>query len=183
MYNIHCTCLERVKINVQNNNNNKKMDSSFDDDELIKELGDLGMVYAETNKKEGSNKKTDSSTPKQTKSNSNTKKETPRSGKKRPPSKIQINLDELMDGIEINPPNLSTNTKTQQPKSSSSPFLNQSNNNIFSSNLLTSKQPEKNVSIDQLESRLNSYLAMQIRTLINEFSVEIDKIHPLKLDE
>ena len=152
------------------------MDSSFDDDELIKELGDLGMVYAETNKKEGSNKKTDSSTPKQTKSNSNTKKETPRSGKKRPPSKIQINLDELMDGIEINPPNLSTNTKTQQPKSSSSPFLNQSNNNIFSSNLLTSKQPEKNVSIDQLESRLNSYLAMQIRTLINEFSVEIDKM-------
>ena len=150
------------------------MDSSFDDDELIKELGDLGMVYAETNKKEGSSKKTDSSTSKQTKSNT-AKKETPRSGKKRPPSKIQINLDDLMDGIEINPPNLSTNTKSQQPKSSSSPFLNQTKS-VFSSALNQNKQPEKNLSIEQLESRLNSYLAMQIRTLINEFSVEVDKM-------
>lgn len=124
------------------------MDSSFDDDELIKDLGDLGLAFAESRDKPSKESSQKEKKPKKTEKEKNPPK-------RRPPSKVQINLDDLMDGVTSKAPAFSLSTNT-------------SNSSL--------KIPEKNMSLEGVESRLNSYLAMQIRTLINEFSVEIDKM-------
>ncbi|EAY21678.1 hypothetical protein TVAG_237040 [Trichomonas vaginalis G3] len=71
--------------------------------------------------------------------------------KRRPVTRMKMNLDDLLDGISPNAAPIPT-------VSSFTPVV------------------QNSATVEQIESRLNSYLAMQLRTLVNEFSVEVGKM-------
>lgn len=120
-------------------------EDDFDADELLADLGPVGAALKSTAKKTEPKEK---AKPK----SSNDKKDDDKP-KRRPVTRMKMNLDDLLDGISPSAapiPQISTFT--------AQPVVQKSN------------------SLDQIENRLNSYLAMQLRTLVNEFSVEIGKM-------